>query len=72
LRSTLREWAEPLLAQSRLQAEGFLAPEPVRRLWSEHLSGRDRTYPLWSVLMFQSWLEHHGSRRRADPVRDCS
>ena len=59
LRTTLRDWAEPLLDPSRLRAEGFFEPEPVRAWWTEHLEGRDRTYPVWSVLVFQSWLECH-------------
>jgi len=71
LRTTLREWVEPLLAESRLRAEGFLNADPVRMLWREHLSGRDRTYPLWSVLVFQSWLEHRGRRPVPEPARDC-
>jgi asparagine synthase (glutamine-hydrolysing) len=59
LRTTLRDWAEPLLDASRLRAEGWFEPEPVRAWWREQLEGQDRTYPLWSVIVFQSWLEHH-------------
>ncbi len=58
LQGPLREWAEALLDSQRLQREGFLQPEPVRAAWSEHLAGtRERLYELWSVLMFQAWLE---------------
>jgi asparagine synthase (glutamine-hydrolysing) len=58
LRGPLRDWAEALLAPSRLAHEGYLAPSLVRMKWSEHLSGTaDHQYPLWNVLMFQSWLE---------------
>lgn len=59
LRGPLREWAEALLDESRLRREGYLNPDPIRQTWSEHLSGHhDWTPKLWSVLMFQSWLEN--------------
>ena len=58
LRGPLREWAESLLEVSRLQREGYLNPQIVNNTWQEHLSGKyDWTARLWSVLMFQSWLE---------------
>ncbi|HET6403732.1 MAG TPA: asparagine synthase (glutamine-hydrolyzing) [Candidatus Thermoplasmatota archaeon] len=59
LRGPLRDWASALLDEGRLAREGYLRPEPVARLWREHLSGkRDWQYHLWNVLMFQLWLEH--------------
>ncbi|MBK6899726.1 MAG: asparagine synthase (glutamine-hydrolyzing) [bacterium] len=59
LRGPLRPWAEDLLSESRLRADGFLEPGPVRALWREHQSRRkDRHHCLWNVLMFQSWLDH--------------
>jgi asparagine synthase (glutamine-hydrolysing) len=58
LRGPLRDWAECLITENRLRSEGFLQPEPIRRVWAEHLGGmRDHTSKLWAILMFQAWLE---------------
>ena len=56
LRGPLREWVEDLLNEDRLRREGFFRPQPVRRLWARHLSGRSSYhYYLWDVLSFQTW-----------------
>lgn len=58
LRGPLREWAEALLDEARLQREGFLDSSLIRAKWHEHMSGkRNWQHWLWTVLMFQSWLE---------------
>ncbi len=62
LRGPLREWAETLLAEDRLLREGYLNPKPIRETWLRHVRGEASVgYRLWSVLMFQAWLEQQGT-----------
>ena len=52
-----RSWAEALLDPIEMEVQGYLRPEPIQRLWRQHLSGRfDHTARLWTVLMWQAWL----------------
>jgi asparagine synthase (glutamine-hydrolysing) len=58
LRGPMRDWAEPLLDESRLQQEDFFNARQVRQNWQEHLlQKRDWSPGLWHVLMFQAWLD---------------
>jgi asparagine synthase (glutamine-hydrolysing) len=62
LRGPLREWAEDLLTEKKLEDQGFLDAIPIRERWNQHISGaRDWEYELWDVVMFQAWLEHEQS-----------
>lgn len=63
LRGELSDWAAELLRPARLRDEGYLDAARVERLWRQHQSGRmNWQHPLWTVLMFQAWLE----RQRAE------
>ena len=58
LRGSLRPWAEELLHPQRLAQEGLLNPEAVARTWKQHQCGWcDHSDVLWSILMFQAWLD---------------
>ena len=65
LRAELRDWAGDLLSPARLRADGYLDPQRVQQKWAEHQSGRRNwQYPLWVVLMFQSWLDAQADAAR--------
>lgn len=58
LRGPLREWADELLSESRINMEGYLNAKLIRKKWIQHLSGKQNwQHQLWVVLMFQAWLE---------------
>lgn len=61
LRGPLRDWAEALLDEKRLRADGVLHPQPVLSAWRDHLAGNGHAlqppHALWAVLMFQAWKQ---------------
>src|SRR6185295_16998884 len=60
LRGPLRDWAESLIDEGRLRREGVFHPEPIRRIWDQHLSNsRSWQTLLWDILMFQAWRERY-------------
>jgi asparagine synthase (glutamine-hydrolysing) len=64
LRGPLREWAEDLLSESAIRANGFLNTTPIRRKWSDLLACKGSwENHLWSVIMLQAWLDNAGLLR---------
>lgn len=60
IRGDLRPWVEGLLDEKRLREEGFFDPRAIRSLWEGHLrGGSEAKFQLWTVIMFQSWLDQH-------------
>lgn len=58
LRGPLRDWAEALLDPKRLREQGLLRPDPIRKTWQAHLSGRQNLqHQLWDILMLQAWWD---------------
>lgn len=57
LRGRLRDWAESLLDERTMRAQGLLDPNPIREKWEEHVAGKgDWKHYLWAVLMLQAWM----------------
>ncbi len=58
LRGPLRDWAEYLLDINKIRQQGYFNEKKVQTLWLQHQSGwRNHNDILWSILMFQAWLE---------------
>ena len=58
IKGPLRPWAEELLDRRRLDQDGFFDSGVVHRRWQDHLGcRRDSTAAIWSILMFQAWLD---------------
>lgn len=62
LRVPLRDWAEELMRPERLKDDGILSPEIVENQWQSFLRSNTQSAPeIWSILMFQQWLDQQGS-----------
>lgn len=63
LRGPLREWAEVLLEPTRIEGDGYLDATSIRQVWERHQAGQmNAGHQLWSVLMFQAWLDNTHQR----------
>jgi asparagine synthase (glutamine-hydrolysing) len=58
LRGPLFDWAENLLNEKKLNDGGFFNTREILKKWNEHkLFVSDHGTDLWTILMFQAWLE---------------
>jgi asparagine synthase (glutamine-hydrolysing) len=59
LANDLREMADDLLSESRLQGRGLFRPEAVRKLIAEHRTGRrDWSMQIWQFLTLELWMQN--------------
>jgi len=60
LRQSLKDWTGDLLSSTNIKKQGFLDPTTVSTILRAHKEGASHySELLWSIVMFQSWLEHN-------------
>lgn len=58
LTGPLRFWVLDMLSPARLRQQGILDPQATQGLWDALVKGKQSNQtPIWSILMFQAWLE---------------
>ena len=58
LRTELKPWAEDLLHRDKIAHYGYLSVPAIEQLWQDHQTqDRNNGHQLWTILMFQAWLE---------------
>lgn len=63
VKGPIREMVLDYLSVDRIKREGFFRAGSVSGLLRDHLSGRtDNSKKLWTLLMFELWLERWGGR----------
>ena len=53
----LREWAEELLDEKKIAAQGILNPHVAGRIWRDYVERDIWRVQIWYLLMFQAWME---------------
>jgi asparagine synthase (glutamine-hydrolysing) len=60
LRGPLLDWCEELINEKKLIKQNIFNVEHISRMWKEHKTGKnDWTSKLWSIVIFQIWLEEN-------------
>ena len=64
LRGRLNPLVRDMLATDRITSQGLFNPVYVQKLLREHESGKlDHAKTLWSLFVFQMWMENFGPSR---------
>ncbi len=65
-RGELKDFAYEILLDTRSRQRGYIRPEEVERLWSDHQAGREvRDSHLWLLLNFELWAREYLDQSRA-------
>jgi len=60
LKGPLRNWADNLLDEKKLNDLDIFNSKNIRKMWNEHLEGeKNWQHQLWNILMLQAWLENN-------------
>jgi asparagine synthase (glutamine-hydrolysing) len=60
LNGPLRTLTRDVLSSGRLRETGIFQPRTVQRMLDEHSTGAaDHRKPLWTLLLFELWRQHH-------------
>lgn len=57
LRGPLKDYAAHLLDEHKMREQGIFKTGPLQDLWKAQQAGSKQGYRLWTILMFQAWLE---------------
>ncbi len=58
LKNNLKDWAEHLINEDRLNKEGIFKTNKIRSMWDDFILGKSKCHhQLWNILMFQAWLD---------------
>jgi asparagine synthase (glutamine-hydrolysing) len=69
LANELREMVDNLLSEEMLRRRGYFLPGVVRRMISEHRTGReDWSMQIWQLLTFELWLQAFVDRHHETTV----
>lgn len=64
-RGPLKDWVNDVISSNTQGWDDYLDPNIVQIILKEHLSGKQNwDYLLWSVLMFQSWLDNQSDAKK--------
>ena len=58
IKGPLIDWSENLLSKSNIEKSGFFNFKNIDQLWKNHKNGYENSNLIWSILVFQEWLNN--------------